>query len=245
MARKLRAKEVYAVMKGRLWFLVLAVSMFLLLAGGAHLYFNKTVAADGSQTQLLSLVAPPPFNVCKGTFANCTKAPCNPVIKTVDGKQTMEFACSCEVQTNSYSAGPYDLNLNSKDQCQGVTKDAPYPGQKVLSRYSPIKSYVACTNHRAWAWCLNMPCKVNPNSTNSSVTATCACQVATGEPYIAVPPDGQYSQAACNDIYVSSATIQDVLHVTEFLTTPAGKDLRPSQITLLVPTPTPTPSPGP
>jgi hypothetical protein len=66
--------------------------------------------------------------------------------------------------------------------------------------------------------------------------------VASGEPYIAVPPDGQYSQTGCNDKYISSATIQDVLHITEFLTTPAGKDLRPSQITLLVPTPTPTPT---
>src|SRR5258708_31524985 len=146
----------FAVTKRRLWFLVLAISMFLLLAEGAHLRFKRTAAPDGSQTQLLSLVAPPPFNVCKGTFANCTKAPCTPLITKTSNGQQMEFACACEVETNSYSAGPYDLRLNSKDQCKGVTTVAPYAGQKILSRYSPIKSYVPCTNHRAWAWCLNM-----------------------------------------------------------------------------------------
>jgi hypothetical protein len=234
------------VTKGRLWFLVL-VSGLVLLAAGTYLHLKGTAAADKSQGQFLSLVASPPFTVCKGTFALCTQAPCDPIIKrTSDGQKTIEFACACTVQVG-YSAGPYVTD--SQDQCQGVPTTPPTRGEMLRSRYSPIKNYVACTNHRAWAWCLNKPCKVetvnNTNSTNPNEpagTATCACDVASGEPYIAVPPDGQYSQTGCNDKYISSATIQDVLHITEFLTTPAGKDLRPSQITLLVPTPTPTPT---
>ena len=226
--------------KGRLGFLLLAPGLFLLLAGSMHLNRKTTVAANVLPAQLLSLASPPTpaFNVCKGTFALCTKAPCDPVIKkTADGTKTIEFSCACKAQVG-YSAGPYVPN--SQDQCQDVPTAGPSPGQKIPSRYSPITSYVACTNHRAWAWCLNMPCTVD---NLDKTKATCACQVASGEPYIAVPPDGQYSQTGCTEKYVSSATIQDVLHITEFLTTPEGKNLRPSVITLLVPTPTPTPVP--
>jgi len=130
-----------------------------------------------------------------------------------------------------------------RDPCRAVPTVPPTVGQEIPSRYSPIKSYVACRNHRPWAQCLDARCTVDSvdKSDPTQGTATCACQVATGAPYGYVPPDGKYSEKGCNDEYISSATVEDALQITEFLTTPAGKDLPPTLPVLLVPTPTPRP----
>jgi hypothetical protein len=123
----------------------------------------------------------------------------------------------------------------------------PSVGQEVPSRYAPIKSYVACTNQRPWAWCLDARCKVDhvDQSDPAKGTARCACRIATGAPYVYSPSDGKYGRAGCDKEYISSATTDDVFQVTEFLTTPEGKNLPPSLPTLLVPNPTPTPTPTP
>lgn len=226
--------------KGHLLFLLFVTCFPFLLTGNAQTRITLPAAADTP-----SSASAPPFTVCQGTFALCTEAVCDPVITTTaDGKKDVGFSCRCKVQVG-YSVG---ANVPGKKTCHSVPKAPPSVGQEIPSRYAPIKNYVACTNQRPWAWCLDAPCKVDhvDQSDPAKGTATCACRIATGAPYVYVPPDGKYSRSGCDKEYISSATPDDVFQVTEFLTTPEGKDLPPSLPTLLVPpTPTPTPTPAP
>jgi hypothetical protein len=227
---------------GHLLFLTLLSCLSLLLTANPQ---SRTKArAAASQTGASSSAPAAPFAVCQGTFALCTKATCKPVIrKTAGSEEEVGFSCACSVQVG-YSVGQ---NVPKKNPCQSVPTAAPSVGQEVPSRYSPIKSYVACTNKRPWAWCLDARCKVtsvDPNNPSTG-TATCACGIATGAPYVYVPADGQYSQTGCTKEYISSATTDDVYQVTEFLTTPAGANLPPSLPTMLTPPPTPAPTPAP
>jgi hypothetical protein len=228
--------------KGHFLSLLLVTCFSLLLTGNPQTKDKPAAAADTTASS-----SAPPFVVCKGTFALCTEAVCDPVIATTaDGKKEVGFSCRCKAQVG-YSVG---ANLPGKDPgkdaCESVPKDPPSVGQQIPSRYSPINSYVACNNNRPWAWCLDARCTVDhvDQSDPAKDTAKCACRIATGKPYVYVPSDGKYSKAGCDKEYVSSATTDDVFQVTEFLTTPAGKDLPPSLPTLLVPTPTPTPTPA-
>jgi hypothetical protein len=229
--------------KGRLLLLLFVVYFSFLLTGNAQTGVKPGALGDTPQGQSSSSAPAPPFAVCKGTFALCTEAVCDPVITTrADGRKNVEFSCRCKVQVG-YSAG---ANV-PKDPCGSVPAAPPTVGQKIPSRYVPIKSYVACTNQRPWAWCLDSACVVDHVDKNDPTkgTANCACRIATGAPYVYIPSDGKYSGAGCDKEYISSATVDDVLQVTEFLTTPAGTNLPPSLPTLLTPPPTPTPTPAP
>lgn len=224
--------------KSRLLLLLWVTCFPLLLTGNAQTKIKPAAAADTP-----SSASAPPFAVCPGTFALCTEAVCEPVITTTaDGTKDVGFSCQCKVQVG-YSAGANVPNVPEKKRCQAVPKEPPSVGQEIPSRYAPIKSYVACTNRRPWAWCLDARCKVNhvDPSDPTKGTASCACRIATGTPYVYVPADGKYSRSGCDKEYVSSATTDDVFQVTEFLTTPEGKNLPPSLPTVLVP-PTPTPT---
>lgn len=225
--------------KGRLLFLLLVTCFSFQLTGNPQTKAKPAGAADTTASS-----SAPAFAVCKGTFALCTEAVCDPVITTTaDGKKEVRFSCRCKVKVG-YSAG---ANLPGEDPCQSVPTAPPSVGQEVPSRYAPIKSYVACTNQRPWAWCLDARCKVDhvDQSDPAKGTARCACRIATGAPYVYAPSDGKYDRAGCDKEYISSATTDDVFQITEFLTTPEGKDLPPSLPTLLVPNPTPTPTPTP
>jgi len=225
-------------------FLLLVICWAFLLAGAPQTRVKPAIAADSAGQESSS--SSPAFAVCQGIFALCTEAVCDPVItKTPDGGKEIEFSCRCKVKVG-YSAG---ANRPRTNPCEAVPTGTPTVGQQISSRYAPIKSYVACNNKRPWAWCLDSTCKVDhvdPNDPKKN-SATCKCGVATGAPYVYVPPDGKYSRTGCDKEYISSATPEDVFQVTEFLTTPAGQNLPPSLPTLLVPptlTPPPTPSPS-
>lgn len=226
--------------KGRMLFLILA-SFFLLLAAAPHKNIHPATASDDLPSQSLLSGSTATLAVCQGTFALCTEAVCDPVITTVEGKKHIEFSCKCKAQTG-YSLG---VNLSGpRHQCQSVPTEPLSAGQKIPSRYAPIKSYVACKNQRPWAQCVDAPCVVDRVDKNDPTkgTATCACPIATGSPYLYVPPDGKYNERGCNDEYISSATVDDASQITEFLTTPAGKNLPPTLPIQLVPTLAPTPA---
>src|SRR5215813_3937325 len=182
--------------KGRLLFLLWVTCFPFLLTGNAQTKIKPTPAADTP-----SSASAPAFAVCQGTFALCTEAVCDPVITTTaDGKKDVGFSCRCKVQVG-YSAG---ANVSGKNPCQSVPTAPPSVGQEIPSRYAPIKNYVACTNQRPWAWCLDARCKVDhvdqskvdhvDQSDPAKGTATCACRIASGAPYVYVPPDGKYSR---------------------------------------------------
>jgi hypothetical protein len=232
--------------KGRLLFFFLGTAVFFLFAVSLQTNVGQSTSSDTLPSPSLPSGPPSAFAVCPGTFALCTEAVCDPVIKTVDGRKRIEFSCSCKVQVG-YSVGANVPNVNKGgNPCKSVPKDPPAVGQRIPSRYAPIKSYVACRNNRPWAMCLDSPCVVDhvDKSDPTKGTASCACKVLTGSPYVYIPPDGKYSQKGCDQEYISSATVEDALQVTEFLTTPAGKDLPPTLPVVLVPTPTPTPTPA-
>jgi hypothetical protein len=226
--------------KRHLLLLVFVTCFSLVLTGNTQTAVKPSDLGDTPQRQSSSSAPAPPFAVCKGTFALCTEAVCDPVITTTaDGRKNVGFSCRCKIQVG-YSAGG---NV-PKDPCGSVPKDPPTVGQKIPSRYVPIKSYVACNNKRPWAWCLDSACVVDHVDKNDPTkgTANCACRIATGAPYVYIRSDDSYSRAGCDKEYISSATVEDVFQVTEFLTTPAGTNLPPSLPTLLTP---PTPAPAP
>lgn len=217
--------------------LILGIMLLFLLPAYSQTSANPA-ASSGSSTAKPSHSRTAGLNVCQGTFANCTEAVCDPVSS---GGKISAFKCKCAVQKG------YSLGFNgpgNRNSCQSIPQDGPTVKQKVPSRYAPITSFVVCTNNRPWAACLDAPCivdHVDPNDKTKG-TAVCACPKQTGFPYGFIPANGQYSRAGCQDEYVSSATSKQLLTITQYLTTPAGKDLPPLPITVLVPTPAPAPA---
>lgn len=215
----------------KVFVLSLIVGVLFLLPAGAQTNANTAPAPSSSPAK----PSPPvDFNVCQGTFANCTEAICDPVSS---GGKITAFKCKCAVQKG------YSLGLNgpgNHNSCQSIPKDGPSVKQKVPSRYAPITSFVVCTNKRPWAACLDAPCIVDHVDANDPAkgTAVCACPKTTGSPYGFTPKDGKFSRAGCQDEYVSSATAAQLLTITQYLTTSAGKDLPALPITVLVPEPT-------
>ncbi|MGH7045190.1 MAG: hypothetical protein ACREE2_02215 [Stellaceae bacterium] len=139
------------------------------------------------------------FMACKGTFALCTIAPCDPI-----PGNDKEVACHCTVN-NGYSAG--------QQPCQPVKQTAA--GQQIRSRYYPVKSYAVCSNDRSWAWCLDKPCIIDKNNPNA---ATCSCDpVKNLGRYVIVT--SAYTPATCTKGVISSATVQQITQITDFLKT--------------------------
>jgi len=136
------------------------------------------------------------FKVCKSTYALCTTAKC-----AVEPNENL-VACNCDVRTDEYSVGEHE--------CGDVK--TPTPGDTLKSRYHPIKSFVACSNKRQWANCLDMNCTVDSNP----ATATCQCELTqSSSPYV-ITTDS-YTGDTCTTGIISSATVDSVLQVTEFL----------------------------
>ena len=139
------------------------------------------------------------FIVCESTYALCTTAKCTPA----DGS-TDTVSCACDVRTG-YSAG--------QKPCAGKTESDR--GTEISSRYYPIKSYAVCDNDRPWAWCLDKPCIVDKDDPTK---ASCACTVTKDEgPYLVVTDT--YTDTTCTTDLWSSATIQGVNQITDFLKT--------------------------
>jgi hypothetical protein len=150
------------------------------------------------------------FKVCQSTYALCTTAPCTPVAGTKD-----TVSCACEVKTG-YSAG--------LEACQDA---AATSGGNIKSRYFPVKSYAVCSNDRPWAWCLDKPCTIDKDDPTK---ATCECtSVKDQGPYVIVTDT--LTDSTCTTGIISSATVDQITQVTDFLRTNA--DLKPFDIKVL------------
>jgi hypothetical protein len=152
------------------------------------------------------------FKVCKSTFALCTIAPCDPI-----PGNDKQIACHCTVNSG-YSAG--------QEPCTGV-KDTS-GGQQIRSRYYPVHSYAVCSNDRPWAWCLDKPCVIDKNNPEA---ASCACDVVKNlGDYVIVT--GNYTSTTCTTGVISSAAVQQITQVTDYLKTQT-KALPPFNIQIL------------
>jgi hypothetical protein len=157
--------------------------IFLLLA----LAVGLPAVAVAAQAQALK--------VCKGTFALCTIARCDPIAGNVS-----EVSCHCTVNTG-YSVG--------QQPCQRVK--ATGAGQQIRSRYYPVKSYARCVNDRPWAWCLDKPCLIDKNNPEA---AECRCGVVANlGAYVIVA--SRYSPDTCTTGIISSATIPQIAQATD------------------------------
>jgi hypothetical protein len=226
--------------KARLLFFT-GVSALFLLPANAQTSPNSPAAASSSSAKP-SQSRTTGLNVCPGTFANCTQAACE-AVRSPEGK-IIRFNCRCAAQ-KGYSLGPN--GPGNRNSCQSIPQDGPSMNQRIPSRYAPISSFVACSNKRPWAQCFGARCvvdHVDPADPGKD-TAVCSCPKNHKEPsspYIFSPKNGDFSRTGCDDEYISSAAIDDLLLSTQYLSTPAGKDLPALPITILVPKPAPTTS---
>ncbi|KTD61753.1 hypothetical protein [Legionella spiritensis] len=151
------------------------------------------------------------FVVCKSTYALCTTAKCAPVA----GKKDL-VSCHCDVKTG-YSA--------SQQPCQGLKKIG---GEiSVYSRYYPVRSYAVCTNKRPWAWCLDKPCLVDRQNPSK---ATCTCSLVKNLGDYVIVTDKK-SASTCTTGIISSATVEQITQITDFLKT--TQELPPDPIKVL------------
>ncbi len=161
-------------------------------------YFNVTALAAN-------------FVICKSKYALCTTAQCTPVPRKKD-----LVSCNCDVKTG-YSVG--------MKQCQKVEESSE--GQLISSRYYPIHSYVVCSNHRPWAWCLDKPCVIDKNDPSK---AKCFCSTVKNlGDYIIVTDT--YNKSICNSGIISSATVKQSKQITDFLK--SQKKLQPFPIKVI------------
>jgi len=148
------------------------------------------------------------YIVCQSTYALCTTASCTPI-----EKDQGTVLCDCEVKTG-YSVGstPCHDPVDSEE------------GKQIVSRYYPIKSYAACTNDRPWAWCYDRPCIVDKSDPTKAV---CSCNIVKNKgPYVMVAES--YNDSTCTTGFYSSATVDGLKEVTDFLKTNA--DLKPFEL---------------
>lgn len=180
--------------------------------------FGTGVAAD--TTSKATSTNATNFTVCKSTYALCTTAACTPI-----AGQKGNLNCGCSVQTG-YSGGT--------KACQPVQHTAA--GDQVYSRYYPVKAYAVCSNNRPWAWCLDVPCVIDPNDHSK---ANCTCTVATNQnPYIIVT--NKFTKSTCTTGIISSATVQGITSISNFI---QSKNLIPPFTIKVLNTPPPSPSP--
>lgn len=168
-----------------------------------------------SVTVLAQAPAPPQFQACKGTYALCTFAACEPILML---ETPMLFSCSCEVHRDEWSAGA--------KACEPVKKVPE--GQLIRSRYHPITKYARCSNSRPWAMCLDSPCIIDKDHKDK---ANCTCSAVQDQgDYVVKPGTNQ-----CTEGGVSSATVDDLDQITDFLET--QPNLRPPDFTVVNVTP--------
>lgn len=146
------------------------------------------------------------FYVCKSKYALCTTAACT----SLSGKNKLA-SCKCNVVTG-YSAGT--------KPCKSAKQTRH--GELIYSRYYPIKSYVACSNNRPWAWYLDMPCLIDKNNNSK---ASCSCSVVSNLGAYVIVPTSKNISKACTTGLISSATIPQSNEITAFLKT--QKNLQP------------------
>jgi hypothetical protein len=173
-----------------------------LAAFGALIHFAALALVSAPALAAETAKTPPDFRVCKATFALCTIAACDPI-----PGEPNQVMCHCTVN-DGYSVG------SGKVACEDLEKERP----RLSSRYYPTKIVAKCTEDRPWAFCLDSPCTVNENNPRA---AECTCNLVNAVPSPPVSPwvvvTSTYSSATCTTGVVSSATVQDVETVTQFL----------------------------
>lgn len=153
------------------------------------------------------------FVACESTYALCTTAKCDPII---GGKG--DLLCHCDVKTGFSVSEKQCSPIENKDQ-----------GQIINSRYYPVKGYVVCSNANPWALCLDKPCLIDKADPTK---ADCRCtQVKSLGDYVSVSDQGDKS--TCNEGIISSATVQQITQITDFLKT--QPQLPPFPITVINP----------
>ncbi len=168
--------------------LMFALPMF---AGCCLTALSQTTAKDTA-----------PFLVCHNEYALCTFSKCGSV--QVLGAQATTM-CACNVR-NDFSVGK---------ECAGPTKLDDGQTQ-VMSRYHPISTYSRCSNNRPWAMCLDSRCTVDKTAQDDKtkpVLASCECAVLSGQGDYLVQP----GTAQCTNGVISSATVDDLDQITDFL----------------------------
>jgi len=159
--------------------------------------------------------ATPDFTVCKSTYALCTTALCKPIL----GKKGF-VTCNCHVKTG-FSAG--------EKACNGVVK-TKYK-EEVQSRYYPVKAYLQCANDRPWAYCLDSPCFID---SDDATKALCMCSLVKRQGKFKISLDdyvvvkGQHNKPNCTEGIYSSATVEDIDKISQFLK--SQPDLHPFSI---------------
>ena len=138
------------------------------------------------------------FTLCKSKYALCTTAKCTPI-----PGQEGQVSCPCDVKTG-YSA--------SQKACEDPKETST--GQ-LKSRYYPVKYYAVCSNDRPWAWCLDKACTVDKDNPSK---ASCACALVKGQGDYVVVTD-KYNDSTCTTDIWSSATVQAITQITDFLKT--------------------------
>jgi hypothetical protein len=173
-----------------------------------------TVAATAGVVAVCSTPArAQDFIVCESTFALCTTAACEPI-----PGNTEQVACHCTVN-RGYSAG--------QEECSGVKDTAE--GQQIRSRYYPVHSYAICSNDRPWAWCLDRPCLIDKNNPQA---ASCVCDAVKklGD-YVIVTSN--VTSNTCTTGVISSATVQQITQITDYIRTKAANKLTAFKIEVL------------
>jgi hypothetical protein len=94
-----------------------------------------------------------------------------------------------------------------------------------------MRSYVACSNNRPWAWCLDSPCLVDADNPLQA-TATCTCRATSSPKSTYIATSDFYSAAACTTGIISSATTQDGNNIAQFWESATHTDIT---ITVLTP----------
>jgi hypothetical protein len=160
----------------------------------------------------------PSFTLCRGTYALCTTAKCNPVRGKAAGASTPLECVGCKVR-EGFSVG--------EEPCSQVPGTPPRPALIIPSRYYPISAMAVCFNSRPWAGCLDAPCTVDRDRS----TATCLCKQAPAskQPYVIVTDS--YRGTTCTTDTWSSATVDDALQLTGFLQ--GSRELPPLPITIV------------
>lgn len=144
--------------------------------------------------------------VCNQTYALCTFASCVPIPGVPE-----KSVCFCKVETG-YSLG--NVPCAARKPTMG-----PHNILQLYSNYSfadPKGNYLLCTTPRAWTFCLDKPCLVNPANPKDAV---CTCDIKySGSFYIASKDcnsydctTGLWSSANPSDVDVAIKTLMQTL----------------------------------
>jgi hypothetical protein len=145
---------------------------------------------------------------CRGYYALCIKALCDPATKA-----SGNVSCSCIVE-NGWSMGPAACTNAGRSQTT-----PPPAGAQLMSTYSnyfnTCDQTLSCPSGTTWAWCYGAPCTVDAKDPSR---ANCTCPLRTSA---AKTLGGGCYPPACSAIWSAATPAADAFanrHYYEFLT---------------------------